>query len=139
MYTVLLPLDSDEARARRQAEYVRNLPCAADEVRAVLVHTMTKEERATPAELQRADRIGTIQLATDLLDDAGIESEAQDISHPPSEGILGIAAAEDVDEIVMGGRKRSPAEKAILGSVTQSVILDADVPVTVVGSGRSDR
>ncbi|UWG46726.1 Nucleotide-binding protein, UspA family [Halanaeroarchaeum sp. HSR-CO] len=135
MYTVLLPLDSDEARARRQAEYVRKLPCSAEEVHAILVHTMTGEERSTPAEMQRADRIGTVRTAKRLLEDAGIETEARDISHPPSEGILEIAAAEDVDEIVMGGRKRSPAEKAILGSITQSVILNADVPVTVTGSG----
>jgi nucleotide-binding universal stress UspA family protein len=39
----------------------------------------------------------------------------------------------DVDHVAMGSRQRSPAGKAIFGSVAQQVILDAAVPVTVVG------
>lgn len=34
--------------------------------------------------------------------------------------------------LILGARKRSPVGKAILGSIAQSVILDADIPVLVV-------
>ena len=36
--------------------------------------------------------------------------------------------------LVIGARRRSPVGKAFLGSVTQSIILEADVPVLVVKS-----
>jgi nucleotide-binding universal stress UspA family protein len=36
--------------------------------------------------------------------------------------------------LVIGARRRSPAGKFLLGSVTQSLILAADVPVLVVKS-----
>lgn len=37
--------------------------------------------------------------------------------------------------LVIGARRRSPMGKALLGSVTQTVILEANVPVLVVKSG----
>ena len=40
------------------------------------------------------------------------------------------------DLLVIGARRRSPMGKAFLGSVTQNLILDADVPVLVVKSPR---
>jgi nucleotide-binding universal stress UspA family protein len=38
--------------------------------------------------------------------------------------------------LVIGARRRSPVGKAVLGSITQNLILDADVPVLVVKSPR---
>jgi nucleotide-binding universal stress UspA family protein len=38
----------------------------------------------------------------------------------------------DADLVVVGARKRTPVGKAVFGSVTQSVVLDSPVPVTVV-------
>ena len=38
--------------------------------------------------------------------------------------------------LVIGARRRSPVGKAFLGSVTQDILLDADVPVLVVKSPR---
>ena len=36
------------------------------------------------------------------------------------------------DLLVVGARRRSPVGKALLGSVTQTIILEASVPVLVV-------
>lgn len=133
MYRVLIPLDDSMERARRQAKYVSNLPGAAEEVEAILAHALTSEERSVPESMQRVDRVETVRRAIDALDEAGVSYDTRELSSPPAEGILEIADSEEINEIVMGGRKRSPAEKAILGSVTQSVILNADIPVTVTG------
>lgn len=40
----------------------------------------------------------------------------------------------DADYVVIGGHKRSPVGKAMFGSVSQSVLLNADCPVLLVKS-----
>lgn len=47
----------------------------------------------------------------------------------PGEEILALAERLDPRYLVVGGRKRTPAGKAIFGSVTQRVILDSERPV----------
>ena len=42
--------------------------------------------------------------------------------------ILELAEKADAELLVIGARRRSPVGKAILGSVTQTLILDADHP-----------
>lgn len=133
MYRLLVPLDDNLDRANRQADYVSGLPCASEEVEAVLAHTLTGEERSVSKAMQRPDRIETVRRTKERLEEAGIAVETRDLSSPPAEGILSLVDEVDLDEIVMGGRKRSPTEKVILGSITQTVILNADIPVTVTG------
>lgn len=133
MYTVLVPLDDTMDRARRQARYVSSLPCANEEVRALLGHALTSEEKGVPDAMRRVSRVETVRRAGEILEEAGVAYETRELASPPAEGIFDVTENEDVDEIVMGGRRRSPAEKAILGSVTQTVVLNADVPVVVTG------
>lgn len=133
MYRVLLPLDDNLDRAKQQASYAINLPCSTDEVEVILSHTLTAEERDAPEAMKRVDRVETVRRAQERLEEAGVSVDTRELSSPPAEGILSMADDENIDEIVMGGRKRSPAEKAILGSITQKVILNADIPVAVTG------
>ena len=51
-----------------------------------------------------------------------------------SSAILGQVRDIDAEILVIGARRRSPVGKAFLGSVTQTLILEADVPVFVVKS-----
>ncbi len=50
--------------------------------------------------------------------------------------IIGKIAEIAPDLLVIGARRRSPVGKALLGSVTQHILLDVDVPVLVVKSPR---
>lgn len=65
-------------------------------------------------------------------------------------GDVGVAIVELTDKLgpdllVLGARRRSPVGKALLGSVAQTIILEANVPVLVVkgpkspGPGRARR
>jgi nucleotide-binding universal stress UspA family protein len=56
----------------------------------------------------------------------------------PAEKLLDGAAERDARYLVVGGRRRSPVGKALFGSVTQSVLLDADRPVVTVRTGQSN-
>jgi nucleotide-binding universal stress UspA family protein len=45
----------------------------------------------------------------------------------------------DAELLVVGARRRSRVGKLLMGSVTQSIILDADIPVLVVKAPASER
>ena len=50
----------------------------------------------------------------------------------PGESIIEAARAEDVDLIIVGSHGRSFAGRALIGSVSDLVVRDAQVPVLVV-------
>jgi nucleotide-binding universal stress UspA family protein len=49
-----------------------------------------------------------------------------------ADALLGLVGEIDADLLVIGARRRSPVGKAILGSVAQTLILEANLPVLVV-------
>jgi nucleotide-binding universal stress UspA family protein len=49
-----------------------------------------------------------------------------------AEKILELAASAKAEVLVIGARRRSPVGKFLLGSVTQTLILQAETPVIVV-------
>ena len=133
MYRVLLPVDENLDRAEKQANYITELPCASDQIEVVVAHTMTGEEREVPDAMQRVDRCQSVRRAKEMLEDAGVAVDTRELSSPPDEGILSFVQNSEVDEIVMGGRKRSATEKALLGSTTQTILLNVSIPVTATG------
>ena len=50
--------------------------------------------------------------------------------------VLTFANAAAADILVIGARRRSPVGKLLLGSVTQTIILNADIPVVIVKEDR---
>ncbi|NEU56655.1 universal stress protein [Halorussus sp. MSC15.2] len=129
MYHVVIAVDEESDRARRQARAVADLPSAADEVRATLLHVFTENPGGASA-----TQVGSVRRAEEMLDEAGVEVEVAERSGEPAATVLDFAQSEDADCICVGGRSRSPAGKAIFGSVSQSVILQSDRPVIVSGS-----
>ena len=53
-----------------------------------------------------------------------------------ADALLELVAGVGADLLVIGARRRSPVGKALLGSVAQAVILEADLPVLVVKTPR---
>ncbi|KAB1196065.1 MULTISPECIES: universal stress protein [Haloferax] len=133
MYRVLVPIDNDENRALRQARFVTNQPYDLSNVEVVLTHVLHGEERQAPPAMQTPSRVTTVKRAREHLEDYDVNVTIAEASAPPEDGILDLIDEVNADHIVMGGRKRSPAGKAIFGSVTQTVILESDVPVSVTG------
>ena len=143
MYKVLLPVDENDDRANEQVDAVLSLPGETGELSVTVLHvveeidTMPDEAGATViddvneslSELQ--DVPDSAEAVERRLEDAGVETTRQVMVGQPAEGIRQIAQDESADAIVLGTRKRSPVGKAVFGSVTQSVILEADRPVIV--------
>ena len=139
MKRVLLAVDTDEGRARRAAEGVASMPGAPDDLAVTLLNVFEEFSaadeagRVTSEDLyDEEDFPDSIAVARDVLEAEGIDVELRREHGEPAERIVAVAAELDAAVVAMSGRRRSPAGKAIFGSVTQSVILDADRPVLVV-------
>jgi nucleotide-binding universal stress UspA family protein len=131
MYTVVVAVDESEERAVECAEAVVDLPGDPDEKEVVVFHSFVDNPSGASA-----TQVGSVRAVTDLLDEVGVTSTVEESSGDPAEQILELAAERDADLIVLAGRKRSPAGKALFGSVTQTVILNAGRPVLVAGSAK---
>lgn len=128
MYHIVLGVDDDEERADVAAREIVNLPGEADETTVTLVHVFQDNPSGASA-----TQVASVRTARDVLEAAGVDTDIYESSGDPAQEILDVAEEADADLIVVGGRKRSPAGKALFGSVTQSVILNADRPVMVTG------
>jgi nucleotide-binding universal stress UspA family protein len=136
MYKILLPVHTNVERALSQANFVSNLSEAGLDIEASVLFVFTGRERSadTPEEMKRFDsptRVDAVRRVMEILDEADVEYNIREDSGEIAQDIIDIAEDWDADQIVLGGRKRSPAGKILFGSVTQEVLLNTDRPVTV--------
>lgn len=131
-----MPVDEDVDRAVAQVEYITNLPAETDDISVTVAHAYRdgSETDASGRDLPPEEH-ESVSESLKLLGEAGIEADSLEIFEPIADGILDAAEDIDPDQIVMGGRDRSPTGKAVFGSVTQRVVLNAGRPVTVVVQG----
>lgn len=86
----------------------------------------TKYKTGIEGAKQFARDVGETMLAD------GIDYTADGAFGDKAEQILSVADDQDVTHIFLIGRRRSPTGKAIFGDTAQDVLLNADVPVTLV-------
>ncbi|WP_158058111.1 universal stress protein [Halorussus halophilus] len=142
--TILLavgPGDADRAEELAQAAIDVAEPAGAT---VVLAHVFTDDEfdevidrldydpdgEIDPDEV--AARHATVRELTDEFDDAGVEYQVRGSVGPHGENIVALAEDVHADRVLVGGRTRSPAGKAVFGSTAQEVMLSAPCPVTFV-------
>lgn len=143
---VLAALNETE-NARRVASVAHDLATAHD-VPLVALHVIPPEEAEEHlAEMQRLsgfedhsytrERQSAARFAREVVLEAVPDADEERIEPrgaigDAADSILGTAADLDPDYVVIGGRRRSPVGKALFGSTTQTVLLEANQPVVSV-------
>ena len=143
--TILLAVGPEDAeRTKRLAEETIDVagPTGAT---VFLAHVFTKDEyqdatdnldfdmaasEVTPNDV--AQRHGTVRSLTREMDAADVDYQVRGEVGAHGERIVDLAEIVDADRVVVGGRKRSPAGKAVFGSTAQEVMLSSPCPVTFV-------
>lgn len=90
-------------------------------------------DSADPTDI--AKRNGVVREAAGLVREAGLELDVVGKVGTPAEEVANYASDHDVDHVFIGGRKRRPTGKALLGSTSQDILLALDVPCTVFQLG----
>ena len=141
--TVLVAVRNDDDR--RLEKLTESATDAVDpDGRVVVVHVFDQERytdirsqlniptdgEATPDDI--VDRHSVSRRVTERLEDSDVDVEVRGAVGSESDAILEISDEVDAGLIIIGGRKRSPSGKALFGSTAQTVLLEADCPVTFV-------
>lgn len=129
MVRILLALDDEIGQARAQTDAIADLIDSTAEATIDILHVFNDNPEGASVQ-----QIEAVREATDRLEGLDVEINLLEGSGDPADEVLRVAPKYDVDQICVGGRKRSPTGKALFGSVTQDVILGTTRPVLVCGS-----
>ena len=134
--------------ARRAGDYLRDLATAFERCEVVVLHVLRP-----PTYWLAPNEIGAVasgELMAQLLETArdegktiasrsaasfeaaGCKAQGLIAEGDPASEILAVAEAEKVDMIVMGSRGMSPIQGLLLGSVTDRVLHQGEVPTLVI-------
>lgn len=132
MHTILMPVTANIDRAMGQAETIASLPLIREEVNVVIINVLD-EDASIPesSDMLKPERLDSIRQTKSFLEDQGISVETKRVAGDPVRTIVELANEINADSIFVGGTKRSPAGKAVFGSTSQKIILNAQQPVTV--------
>jgi nucleotide-binding universal stress UspA family protein len=142
---ILLPVDGSE-HSLDAVRYVIALARAGLDVEVVLVNvqepTYLYEMVLAPSAdvLERVSGAAghhSLEAAEDLLRQAEVRFEKELLSGEPAPSIIEAGERFDCDAVVMGARGRGLVRGALLGSVSQRVLHDSPMPVTIVKTGQA--
>lgn len=138
--TILIAVEDNETRMRPVIEHAAEIASGLS-ARVILYHvydpgefkdllSALDYESADPTQMARQN--GTIELAAEILNEAGVDFSVEASTGAADEELVSYIKAHDIDHVFVGGRNRSPSGKAVLGSVSQRVMIGIDVPSTLV-------
>ena len=112
----------------------------------VIGHAFTESEYEDVREdlgfEERIDEVDPDEVAVrrapipELLEDleaAGVDCSVRGVVGDHGEGVVSLADEVEADRVVVGGRRRTAAGKAVFGSTSQEVMQSVSCPVTYVG------
>jgi len=147
MYHIVIPIDKDGTRSAAAVQFVSDLGDESglgvdfDELSVTVVNVFKEFQAIDDGGNVDSEELydesefpDSIERIREQFAEAGIEVDLVRRHGDPGDEIAEYAEEVDADTIVIPGRKRSPVGKAVFGSVTQDVILNADQPVTIVCS-----
>lgn len=133
MAHVLVPTDGSE-QAAAALEYAFDLFPEGDitVLSVVEVTTFPDDPRKTPTEAAEDHAEEALQTAQDLAEEHGRSVYTATVHQSAASGIIDYTEDNDIDHIVMGSKGQSGLTRILLGSVAETVVRRAPVPVTVV-------
>lgn len=87
-------------------------------------------ERLVELEEENAEEL--FETAREIADEHGVSIETDTVVGSPRREIVAYTDEHDVDQIVIGSHGRSGVSRVLIGSVAESIVRRASVPVTVV-------
>ncbi len=97
-----------------------------------IITSMEGGDRETQEQIKKAEK--NLEKAQQFIREKDLECETHQVVHgnSPGEDIVWYARDNSMDLIFVGIQKKSKAQKILLGSTAQYVILKAPCPVTTV-------
>jgi nucleotide-binding universal stress UspA family protein len=138
VFKILLPVNGDIERALEAAQVITELPIS--DITVTVLNVQPEVSVATGDSgivdskewYDESDFPPSVAAVKEEIEQADVTVELMREHAEPAEAIIDVTSEIDADRIVMAGRKRTPSGKVLFGSTTQSVLLTAAVPVTVV-------
>lgn len=119
---VLLGVGGSELSVRALETTIERATEAGDRLTVAVYENERRDRRIDAVEAQ----------VEDALADVDFEAEVRRIEGEPGPALVEIADDEGFDRIVVGSGQQSPLGKIQLGSTAEFVLLNAQVPVTLV-------
>lgn len=122
-------VDSNEGRAALAAAIEE---CLLRHSKLVLVNSAWGAGREDSSQLMAMG--SAVDVARAEIQSRGVDCEVHELvlGNDPSQDVLDVARAQSAILIVIGMRRRSPIGKLLLGSNSQTILLNADCPVLAV-------
>jgi nucleotide-binding universal stress UspA family protein len=99
------------------------------------VYAINSRRTDDGTDLLREGQAGLERIEERFGDLAAVETRQLVRGNRPKDELLDAARERDVDEIVIGIRRRRPSNRLVFGSMSQAILLNADRPVVAVPLG----